>query len=619
MKDVSYLLHQKSYYVFLEMCYKTLLGRMPGNGELRSHIDLLINGMPYEGLIYRFYISEEFCYRFEIKEIERYKKSYDRYIKKERMRATPVLGSILGSAFYPKKILRILKLLCDMNEKGMQYYLQSIEMSERMKGSINSLENTNRLSVQDLEKTIKEDLERQIVGMGNILSIQISDINAAAQEQYNGLRYLTEEFRAMDDILQRKIADIMDRMEQSENQIGGCFELAKENGHQISRCLEQEKENESQIRGCLEQVKQNKYDISRCRRYFIRQRPTILPLTAKVDIEKQALFTANFSSLSNFLKNYLCGETVHADGYYIESVFEDFNGELKKITAINKNHNQSMDNLVMTNPQDIYKMICEEGLNEIYRKIKHRFIFTMPFFGSVNGISVVWDKGFSEDEKNEKGDLYRWYTGQTNKCSLSILNNDENVKKITLTCVITSVDKNAEVYVDFPYSRKCYCLSEGYAFIEETFFLETMYNEIVFMYYGIGFNPEGNDPRFLKFCIQNLQIEELRTEDPIIYKGDALYRLQNPRYNYLPWSMLDAHICSALHKTGFFEVESYRIGRVCGVEWEKTTRYDYKSDCDNSSGYYIVDECGNDSMEEEYLRLYVANRKGDFQRYGGEN
>ena len=78
--------------IFISAVYRNLLEREPDNEEFSMYKLKLCLGMPREAMIYNIAISLEFANRFKIKYINNYKRKYQKYILKSKIKALPIIG-----------------------------------------------------------------------------------------------------------------------------------------------------------------------------------------------------------------------------------------------------------------------------------------------------------------------------------------------------------------------------------------------------------------------------------------------------------------------------------------------------------------------------------------------
>ena len=113
---------------FITAVYRELLEREPDNEGYSIFLRLLYQGMPKEAFIYLIAKSSEFAGRFEINNLDVYKKIYKKFILKTKIERIPVIGWFIKLADIPNilKEIHIIKADLIIIERRLQERLNIV-------------------------------------------------------------------------------------------------------------------------------------------------------------------------------------------------------------------------------------------------------------------------------------------------------------------------------------------------------------------------------------------------------------------------------------------------------------------------------------------------------------
>lgn len=92
------------YSEFIPLMYQIFLNRVPDSSGLASFNAMVKNGASNAALAYVFAVSEEFGGRAAVANIKAYRKQYNKYVNRSRLKRIPVLGRIIRIFALPSQL-----------------------------------------------------------------------------------------------------------------------------------------------------------------------------------------------------------------------------------------------------------------------------------------------------------------------------------------------------------------------------------------------------------------------------------------------------------------------------------------------------------------------------------
>ena len=133
---------------FITIIYRMLLDREPDVDGFASFQAYLCQGAPREAMVYLVTLSKEFARRYNIKNLEKYKKIYKKYLIKSKIKKFPFIGWYILLHRLPNHLMEL--RIIENNMKIIQ--LRHEEEIKNLKEICRSLINETNIIKQDIDK-----------------------------------------------------------------------------------------------------------------------------------------------------------------------------------------------------------------------------------------------------------------------------------------------------------------------------------------------------------------------------------------------------------------------------------------------------------------------------------
>ncbi|HOA56033.1 MAG TPA: DUF4214 domain-containing protein [Clostridiales bacterium] len=646
---------------FIIKLYIEMLGREPDIEGFNCWQKAVCSSMPKEAVIFAVSKTKEFNNRFQIKDIEKYKRIYLKYKLKNSIKKMPIIGYLIKLVIAPVRIEQLV-IAQNIRNENLIHHINQLFGSTLHR--INEIQAFNYQFLCDYiesqNKTDKENYAELAERIDKCRNDSLEYISKNVKELEN---YVTNRFRSfekkfdeiqgnyekLDDNVNISLSAVIRRTDEMNNVIGAysevlCAQSDALKTHQDEAGIQLDRLNDT-LNDLIEKVesidkeidllarntaKQMRSVFDRCDEYE-RQR-TCLPVFDS-RYEMQILKKSNISLLEGLVASESADGSgkVVVVGHYAKEVFDDA-GRILDIRyygltdfqfalSERKTYEFSMaageqaqqvmeksDKIIILNPALASMMIMEDKIHELALKVKDELIMCFDT-NDGNDISVVWGSGFSGIERSADGEYHRWYQGADPEGTISIVNNTVYRQECVAEFILGSLDDKSQITVIADNEEYTYTMENGFSKVTLELTLLPGVNNIMIRYYGKAVQPDG-DLRILKFAVKGLRISGREGNvQPFCVSGSSAYVNQD-KLGFLFQNPGDELIRSNLHSNGFYEVEAF----ICSQKSDKLISNGLSRYCEPSKAYEFITE-HQPHLFNGGIAVYIAKRKGKY-RYG---
>lgn len=272
-------------------------------------------------------------------------------------------------------------------------------------------------------------------------------------------------------------------------------------------------------------------------------------------------------------------------------------------------------NFFITSPAAIFRLFTENHLCDLARRTNDTLLFTMPALPiTTKNISIVWDSSWTDPLPEHDQTISRWLSGPTNQGTITLLNLDTAYQKVSIHFTLMTYFPDSMVIITFGNAKKSIPFSGTLCPVCLDLWLNPGYNQISLTYAGPHAEFASGPCHSVKFALNNFTLyihgESNHAKNHAL--AASVHQLSESAVGngYFPYLLPDSLIRSALHRSGFFEVQAISVSADYSVRKLATTRYDYPKDEAGQHCFYSFDDEESSDQNNSFssVTAYIARR-----------